>query len=349
MATWPRINAVFYSEPVPPSLRTLTLLALVFDRVYFPGVYIPSSGLDENATKAEIQRISSLGTKDQYDAQLLNCMVYALNARHLADSCDFTGEYGGAGKLEDATEQLTKEFEELYFGPPREDFVPVYRMGFAKSLPGDERAAINGPSWLSYPPNALLFASSRGLVLVNDDPSLPVPGIGGTSLKSDAQVLATIMAFESIRLVLPNLNALSFEEIAEFREQTKEIVKPFRLAMLSMSKELNSAILSDASLSDVHREAKFLAETTVLPKVEELRRIIEEPARPWYRRVVDVTKRLPELVGNFATMPNTLATAKVLAALAEIFADLRDEQLEKQGLVKCGAYHYLLKIENFAQ
>lgn len=48
-------EAVYYPNPVPDSLASLTILALVFDRLYFPGVYIPEAGVDLAATRSEIE------------------------------------------------------------------------------------------------------------------------------------------------------------------------------------------------------------------------------------------------------------------------------------------------------
>jgi hypothetical protein len=341
-------EAVFYGEPVPSSLKSLTLMALVFDKIHFPGVYIPLEGVDEARTLAEIERIRSLPRRREVEnAQLLNCMVYAVHGRYLRDFCVFTGKPGYPGILEPGAEELTKEFEEVIFGPPPEGFFPSYSLGFAKGLPGDEQAAVNGPSWLSYPPNALLYASRAGLVLVNDNPELPVPSIGSGTYRSNARALASVLALESVRLVLPNLSPMSFEEIAELHAETSGLVAGFRSAMLRLSRELNDAIGSDAALADVQSEARFLAETMVLPELEEVRAQMLSPGKPWHRRIVDVAKDAPELVGNYAAMPAAMATAKVLAALANVFADVRDEQLEREGIEKRGAYHYLLKLEDY--
>jgi hypothetical protein len=338
-------EAVFYSEPVPSSLKTLTLMGLIFDRVHFPGVYIPTDGIDEDAVTREIERLTNLPTRHDRigSAQMINCMVYALGARHLQKFCVFTGRPGYPGLLEPGAEDLLKEFEQLIYGPPPPGFSPTYRLGFAKGLPGDDEAAVNGPSWLSYPPNALLYAARTGMVLINDNAALPF--LSGGDVRSNARVLSTAMALESVRLVLPNVRALQFEELAEFREQTRSIVVPFRIAMLKLSRKLNDAIVSDATLDDVQKEAAFLAQTTVLPSLEELRAELMVPTRPWYRRIVDFAKDVPELVGNYATVPAPLATARVLAAIGGILADVRNDQLERQGIVKRGPYHYLLKVE----
>jgi hypothetical protein len=172
-----------------------------------------------------------------------------------------------------------------------------------------------------------------------------MPGIGGADLKANAKQLATMMALESINFVLPNIRPLSLPELAAFRAETKNLVQPFRQAMLRLSKDLNAAILSDASLSDVKKEARFIAETTVAPELEQLKADLARPSRPWYRRVVDLATATPEIIGAFATMPTGLAIAKALAKATKILADIRDSRLEHEGIGKRGGFHYLLRIE----
>jgi hypothetical protein len=48
------LEAVYYSAPIPRDLATLTVLGTVFDKVYFPGVYLPKDGFDEAALDREI-------------------------------------------------------------------------------------------------------------------------------------------------------------------------------------------------------------------------------------------------------------------------------------------------------
>lgn len=43
-------DAVYYSNSIPRSFRILTLLSFVFDKIYFPGVY-----LEENVMKKKLE------------------------------------------------------------------------------------------------------------------------------------------------------------------------------------------------------------------------------------------------------------------------------------------------------
>jgi hypothetical protein len=193
-----QMDAVYYAAPAPTSLRALTLLGLVFDRLIFPDVYVPDGGIDLDATAKEIERIralpaSQLGINDRH---MLNLMSLAINAEHLKDFCVFTGRMGSLGPKEPGAKELMMELEEAIYGPPPEGFYPTPSTSFAKGLPGEggQRASINAPSWIPYPANALLYASRNGYVLVNDNPNLPMPGIGGADVKANAKQLATMMA-----------------------------------------------------------------------------------------------------------------------------------------------------------
>jgi hypothetical protein len=259
--------------------------------------------------RTEIQRIAGLGVRSIDDYQILQCMNFSLHVKHVRDFCIFTGQPGTCGTLEDGSNELTMQLEELVFGPPPPNFTPTPTMGFNKGVAGklkmDFRAQVNAPAWLTYPANALVFAARHGLPVINDNPHLPVPGLGSPDPKANAKLLATILTIESVRLALPKLRGLKPKELSEFRQQTADYVKPFRLAMLRLAKDLNAAIRSDASLQDVQKEARFLVETTVFPQLRELERVMHDPGKPWYQRAVDLAKSAPELASSFVTMPTT--------------------------------------------
>ena len=349
-------EAVYYSQQVPSSLATLTLLALIFDRVYFPGVFLPDVELNEAALRDEINRIKGLGSRGIEDVQVLQCTEFALHVQHVRDFCIFSGEPSGlADAINQANVELMMQLEELMFGPPPPGSVPLCLRGslggFAKGLPAAQewniRAQVSAPSWLTYPAYAFVFACARGLPVLNDNPNLPVPGIGSAlDVKRDVKALATIMALESLRLVLPEaLPILQPHDLREFRRDLEPCTKPFRLKMLRLAKELDAAIQSNAPLSEVQQHARFLAETTVFPEISEMEKFMRTAQKPWTRRAVDLVKCAPELAVAFVTLPKHIAVAKVLGKFAEALADLRDEQLDKENRLGRGGLHYLLKIK----
>lgn len=340
------LEAVYYSNQVPSSYAVLSFLGLIFDKIYFPGVFLPTEGFDEKETTQEIERIASFGIKKIDDQQLINCLVFALQQKHLKDFCIFTGSPGDVfGTIEDGTDEMAKALEELIFGPPPPNFFPTITKGFCKGLPGGD-AVIRAPAWITYPANALIYSSKFNIPLVNDDPSLPVPALGEVAFRNNSKLLSTILTIESVRLVLPEMPILMPEQLAEFRYETKDLLKPFRMSMLLLSKELNSMLTSDMKMEDVVQSARFLAETDIFPKLEELKSFINNPSRPWYRRAVNIVKSTPELVSSFFTLPTNIAVAKVLAKFVEVLADLNNEKMDKDGNMKRSGFYYLLRMSD---
>jgi hypothetical protein len=336
-------DAVYYSHPVP-SFDSLTFMSLVFDKIYFPGVYIPNSGVDEKETIKEIERIKNIGFSKIDDISFYNSMIFAIHNKYMEDICVFTGEFGCMGILEEGANELTQELEELLYGPPPPNFTPTPVMGFAKGLPGDEKASVNGPSWISYPANALIFATRNGLPLINDNPMMPIPSLGGLDAKSNAKILSTILAVESVKLVLPELKVMMPKDIAEFREETKDYIKPFRLSMLKLSKELNAAINSDMSIEEIQKEAKFIVDTTVYPELEELKLTLRDNTKPWFRKAIDLAKVAPELITNFSTLPPELAIARLLSKIGYALIDVGLDAESKHREITRTGLAYLLKI-----
>jgi len=53
------LEAVYYASPIPANSAVLTVLGLVFDKVIFPGVYLPLDGFDQAELDREIERIEA--------------------------------------------------------------------------------------------------------------------------------------------------------------------------------------------------------------------------------------------------------------------------------------------------
>ena len=41
-----KLEAIYFSAPIPRNPAVLTVLGAVFDKVYFPGVHLPTEGFD---------------------------------------------------------------------------------------------------------------------------------------------------------------------------------------------------------------------------------------------------------------------------------------------------------------
>ncbi len=236
----PKFEAVYYPSPIPSSGGALTLMALVFDRIHFPNVYIPQSGFDPGEVNKEIDRIAAHGFKDYDSRLLLGVLHYSTIAKTLSDVCYFTGEKGQVfgGKLDDAN-QLANALGEQIYGKPAPGFTPIVTPGSHKGLPGSDEY-IDYPGILHYPTNALVYAARNQIPLINDNPHFPVLALGGETAKNNAKLLASVVAMECVSIALPKIRVLTPDEIIEFRAENSAHLAGFRTAMLAYAWELST-------------------------------------------------------------------------------------------------------------
>lgn len=344
------LEVVYYTSPAPSSWQALATLALVFDRIHFPGVYMGTNGLDRAATLQEIERIASglrSGAVRQItedDRLLLNCMLVAAQHKHLKEFCVFPGTFDVCGTLEPGAEKLLMELEQLYFGPPDPGFHPTPNLGFARGLPGEEKAGINAPSWLSYPANAFLYATRLGLPYVNDDPRMPMLGPPQVVAKNDPKLLSIVLAIECVQMALPPVKPLtSAEEVQELRERTRPDVQPFRQAMLKFTKDVNAAIRSESSMEEVVDAARLVAKSQVEPALEELRQKLRDPARHWTQRLIDFTVPATILLAGSSDVPDMIRRV-LAAALIPLGREVMAQRAKAKEIRRTGL-HFLLKLQ----
>jgi hypothetical protein len=86
-----KLEAVYLSAPIPRNLAVLTAMGAIFDKVYFPGVYLPKEGFDVGELDKEITRLKAL--PQDYDRQLLlGILGLTKHAKTLAGFCEFTAD-----------------------------------------------------------------------------------------------------------------------------------------------------------------------------------------------------------------------------------------------------------------
>jgi hypothetical protein len=88
-----------------------------------------------------------------------------------------------------------------------------------------------------------------------------------------------------------------------------------------------------------------LVEASVFPELVELTKVMNDPGKPWYKRVVQLATLGPEIATTFSSLPTSLALAKTLCKIIGTLADLRDEQLEKEGKLSRTGLHFLLNLK----
>lgn len=336
MAEPEKLEVVYYSNPIPEDGHILTFLGLVFDRVHFPNVFIPTEGFDPDEVKAGIKRLVE---HPDVDTEMLKAaaMSQAAVTPELRDFCHFAGDddqvFGG--DLDQARTMVASLHEQIH-GPFPENFTPIWSSGVHQGL--SQEVGVDYPEDYFYQCNALIYSAEHGIPILNAKPYMPIPAVTGDKIKNDATLLSTIMAMHCVSLVLPEIGELLPSQIRDLRNELASERAAFRVGLLQLAKEMNAAIESSSDEREIMRAAEFVAQTTVIPALDELRTALTRPRDGLLTRTWDLTKKVPGLVTAYATVDPSNATAAVLAALGDWFMASRRERPRSN-------MYYLLKLE----
>ncbi|MBU0999731.1 hypothetical protein KKG24_05560 [Patescibacteria group bacterium] len=337
-------EVVYYSFPVPTNPYTITLLGILFDKIILPGIYLPS-GQDKKSIKERLEfLIEHYDPQDSLSAQreMIGTLNFILQYSDLLGIFKPTGKAGYMGVLEPETEPVVKRLEEIIYGPPPPNFTPTSNMGFNQEAGEDQ---INGPSWISYPANALVFAKKNNLPLLSDSTFLPIPNIPALP-STDTEDLATQLMAASFSLMLPRIRPLKAEEILKVRERMSDDISVFRAAMLGGVNKYVELLGNNPTQSQLEKQAKHIAQTVILPKVEELRVKFESPKSIAMKKIVDLSLEAPELALNFRN-PEDMpwGIIKVLSSVTKKVKEGLDQYQKQSKEELMSGLSLLLKIQ----
>jgi len=341
------LEAVYFSAPIPRNLAVLTVLGSVFDKVHFPGVYLPKDGFDVAALNKEIARLEALTIPSRYDREILiGALKLTRHAKTLEGFCNFAADPADPfAQKSPLPAGMVEAVYEAIHGPPRPGFIPVFDTGHAKGLPESNETVIY-PGAHHYIARALVYAGATGIPLLNDLPGLPIPGVPEMAPIDDAKLLAGIIAVECTRIALPPAPLLRPEDLMEFRDTNAKLLRAFRRSMLRYAGDLNSKI-KGMTRDDFEATTKFFIETQIVPAMDELNATMNDPARPWHKRAIDSIKIASEVGGAFIVGGPAGALSKALSSsLGQLFVEL-DAKGDKNAALKRSGLTYLLRLKAF--
>jgi hypothetical protein len=344
-----RFEAVYVSAPIPRNLGVLTVLGTVFDKVYFPGVHLPKDGYDLAELDKEVARLESLPIARDYETQeLIGIMRLTKYAKTLEGFCEFTAPGDDPfGNRSPVPGGLVNALYEAIHGPPRPGFIPSFDGNHVKGIPGSG-VSIVYPGQYVYLARALMHSDATGVPLLNDVPAMQIPGMPDAVPVDNAKTLATILAIECTKLVLPRTPLLRPEGIVEFRAENAALLRGFRRSMLRYAADLNAKI-KDLTREDFEAKTRFFIETQIVPTMDELNAVMNDRTRPWHKRAIDGIKLIPEIGGAFITGGPAAAIAKAITGTAsQFFVEVAakgdgEEALKRSGLT------YLMRLKAFQE
>lgn len=192
---------------------------------------------------------------------------------------------------------------------------------------------------------ALKCCEQEGAVPATSRPDAPIPISLISQLNFDraVDIQASALAIQSLDLVLPQFGTLESSDILKARDYLKDQLGPFRSAMYSLAPKVRSALDSGASLNEVILEAKYISQTDIIPRLDDLKRKLEkERGLFWRKLLMKVAGHAPSILLNWVSS-STIAALIETASLAGDIGSLaiENEQL-KSHLLQGGGLGYLL-------
>ena len=334
-----RLECVYYPGPVPSDPAVLTVLCFLFDKIYFPHTYLPKGDYDKDLLRQEVERLATLEPQDR-DTQRLIGMLRFLEYRFPLDGIlEYPTPRDAIFNRGDDKEhsKLAQAIYDVHFRP-RPKWEPIFNVANTKGLPGSDEE-ISYAADFYYQARAITYAAERQLPLLDDGSSWALPF--RARYKDNAPALATLLAVESVGLVLPDLPIMTAQELVDFRIENGKELQNFRASMLRYAKGLNAQIAEDSSIEAIATKTKFFVDSEIAPALHDLKRDLDNQNRPWHTRMVDGFKISSSVVGGVLTGGMFGQTA------AEGIRNLLLSELsgkgDKQEAAKRNGLYYLLK------
>lgn len=117
--------------------------------------------------------------------------------------------------------------------------------------------------------------------------------------QATAKQLATLLAMQSIKMVLPNTKPARPEEILEARSRLKNHLPPFWSSMLKMSNHLKECIENCTTTEEIIKEGQDMVDTLVRPALIDLNDKLKKEREKWFYKILSpVQKGLKLCIGN---------------------------------------------------
>jgi len=180
------------------------------------------------------------------------------------------------------------------------------------------------------------------------DTPIPISVLSALDVNRAAKIQASALAVQSLDLTMPAFATLESYDILEAREKLKDQLSPFRSAMFALAPKVRSGISLDAPITEVYSEAKYVVETDVIPRLEDLKRRLKlENGAFWRKLIYKIGGQLPGIALKWISGAGVLSaveSAKLTGGVAAQAVD--NEQLVAQ-LLSNGGLGYLVNCQRY--
>lgn len=198
---------------------------------------------------------------------------------------------------------------------------------------------------------ALKRSVDMSVVPVTDQINYQVPFevLNNDLIFKNAKLQAASLAISSIEMVLPQVNELEDSDILELREKLSDELIPFRKSMIKLAPTIRQFLEEGASLKDVYYEARYIAETNIMPSLDELQNKMKKENGSFWRKVLQTSGVfLPKLILNWSQHNYISSLINSIDDLSSIASIGIQRQMMIDSLKK-GGFGYLLSLDKNVQ
>ena len=341
-------DVVNYATPIPRNQGALTLMGLLFDRVVFPGVHLPTEGYSQKEYEVELARLLALPPHPS-NGLTIGAFAFLRYVKILEGFCEFTGReddiFGRSPENENA---LLDQVELSLYGPPPPGFIPSRQTGNSKSVGSYGTAWLGYPGEVHYRAAAIIESARRGIPIVTDEPSVAIPNAIALAEGAPARAFANALAITTIGQIAPTIRVLHPEELMEFRDTRRNDMHAFRRAMMRHGFELSVAV---RGVPDGNLEAFITDYVTakIAPDLDLLRDVANGTGRKGGDRLSDVVMIGASFGTGYATGGLLAGTAAAILQIAKSLSSEVAGHRELKSTVAKNELNFLLAVERFVR
>lgn len=256
-----------------------------------------------------------------------------------------TGCGGGVGISDFYSDDLL--IQEGVIELREEFFVPEVDVKFTPGHAWGTEDEFNRYLELNITAMALECCKADGAVPVTDVRDAPIPAFAleRLNISRASRLQASAVALQSLDLALPPFSPLSSEEILAARLKLRDELQAFRAGMLLMAPRIRTAVSDDASVADIYEEARYLADTAVMPALADLRQRLKVERGPFGRRLLQKSaSRLPSIALKWTTKGTIASAIDAIGAGSSIALEQIERERLMESLRYSGGIGFLLSV-----
>jgi len=341
-------DVINYATPVPRNQGALTLMGLLFDRVVFPGVHLPTDGYDQKEYEVELARLLALPPHPN-NGLTIGVFGFLRYVKMLEGFCEFTGREDDVfGRSPENENKLLDQVELSLYGPPPPGFIPSRQTGNSKQIGSSRTAWLGYPGEIHYRAAAIIESASRGIPIVTDEPSVAIPNANALAEGAPARAFANALAVQTLGQIAPTIRVLHPAELMEFRDTHRKDMRAFRRAMMRHGFDLSAAV---RGVPDDKLEAVIVDYVTakIAPDLDLLREVANGTGRKGGDRLNDVVMIGASFGTGYATGGLLAGTAAAILQIARSLSAEVAGHHDLKSTVAKNDLNYLLAIERFAK